>query len=78
MAVGSPVSRIARQPSSALLAAACDDLAIRVFDVEVRFDPEQNELAWSLFERISYDLLWVRYGGAVDSLQSRNELKSTT
>lgn len=35
LAVGSPVSRMARQPNSALLAAACDDLAIRVFDVEV-------------------------------------------
>ncbi len=68
MAVGSPVSQTARQPSSALLAAACDDLAIRVFDVEVRSDSEQNTLARSLLEGVSHDLLLARCRGAVKSI----------
>lgn len=33
--VGSPVARMARHANSALLAVACDDLSIRMFDVEV-------------------------------------------
>lgn len=36
LAVGSPVVRLARHPHSALLAVACDDLTIRMFDIEVR------------------------------------------
>jgi WD40 repeat protein len=35
LAVGSPVARMARHANSALLAVACDDLSIRMFDVEV-------------------------------------------
>jgi hypothetical protein len=33
--VGSSVARMARHANSALLAVACDDLSIRMFDVEV-------------------------------------------
>ena len=34
--MGSPVTKVARHAHSALLAVACDDLTIRIFDVEVR------------------------------------------
>lgn len=37
LAVGSAVSRLARHANSALLAVACDDLSIRMFDLEVCF-----------------------------------------
>lgn len=33
--VGAPMSRLCHHPSTGLLAAACDDLVIRMFDVEV-------------------------------------------
>ena len=34
IAVGSPVGRLAHHPSTGLVALACDDLVIRMFDVE--------------------------------------------
>ena len=37
---GSPVSRMCHHADSALVAVACDDLHIRMYDIEVRARPE--------------------------------------
>ncbi len=36
MQVGVPISRLCHHPTTGLLAAACDDLVIRMYDVEAR------------------------------------------